>query len=88
MLAKCLLGFGFLMKSKRQLRLINSRYGLEICVPEAAQDGQRCPARLLGQLQDAEHSQLSSTAAGVAGAWLHMGHNPLEELSPFIIISD
>lgn len=59
-----------------------------MCVPEAAQGGQRCPATLLGQLQDAKHFQLSSAAGRVADAQLHVGHNPPEELSPFIFILD
>lgn len=72
----------------RQLGLIKSGYRLEIGVPRATQGGQRCPATLLGQLQDAKHSQLSSAAGRVVDARLHAGHNPLEELSPFIFISD
>lgn len=71
-----------------QLGLITSGSRLGIHVPEAAQGGQRCPATLLGQLQYAKHSQLSSAAGRVADAGLHVGHNPPEELSPFIFISD
>lgn len=80
-------GFGF-HKVFQQLGPITSDSRLEICVPQAAQGGQRCLATLLGQLQDAKHLQLSSVAGKVADARLHTGHNPLEELSPFIFISD
>lgn len=71
-----------------QLGQITSGSRLELCVPEVAQGGQRCPAALLGQLQDAKHSQLSSATGRVADAQLHVGHNPPEELNPFIFISD
>lgn len=66
----------FLIKSKQQLRLINSRYGSGICVPEAAREGQRCPATLLGRPQDAEHSRLSSAAGElqILGSTRDMAH--------------